>query len=351
MSMLGYTLESTVSNFGIEPEETVSADLICEESVDIENGGIYDVMESCNDAILAITESMYEVDIEEIGHKHATRATLESEAVELLEAAFKETMSKKMSAVWAKCETAVNTIREAIQKLINGAMDFFRKFVPDCKSFAEKYKDAAGSAKIKGYEFPRLGKNVFKVENAYSAFRMGIKAGGPKDFTRTHGEAAMEKFKELKPAGMDAVRKELLNGKSPSNGKAEEYDKELKINSYGAAEAAEIEVSADAAKEALKQLDGIISELKKEKAGAAKAFAPIIKDIKEAAKAQEDEKTTQVSAAVAKQFISALNEIKSLYAKRLSYEIKASKTAAAQYKAVLKKCAKAAGKDEKKEEK
>ena len=77
----------------------------------------------------------------------------------------------------------------------------------------------------------------------------------------------------------------------------------------------------------------------------------IVKDIKEAAKAQEDEKTTQVSAAVAKQFISALNEIKSLYAKRLSYEIKASKTAAAQYKAVLKKCAKAAGKDEKKEEK
>ena len=314
MSILGF--DTILENAG----ESVNFN----KSVDVENGGVEEAMEECALAIHAIFEAMYSNDSSEISA--VTESAISGEELE-------EIVTEGVGAkIGGAIKSAYETMKNAVLKVINGFIELVSKLKLDGKKFVAKVAKSkkASEVKITGYTFPSSTMN-FSLSTCFTKFSSAVGAYGAVDFaTRNNSAENLTKlFNEKKVEGLKAV-KEFLGGDDFKKAAFGEK-KELTIN------------TEDAMTQVAKVCDQRISELKKQKSDAGKAFDQCIKSLRgmesDVAMSQlgKNPGAAGKAPALMKPFAAAHNAVKSLYVSRLSVEIKAAKARRDMYITAIKK--------------
>ena len=313
MSILGF--DTILENAG----ESVNFN----KSVDVENGGVEEAMEECALAIHAIFEAMYSNDSSEISA--VTESVINGEESEIVT----EGVGAKIGGA---IKSAYETMKNAVLKVINGFIELVSKLKLDGKKFVAKVAKSkkASEVKITGYTFPSSTMN-FSLSACFTKFSSAVGAYGAIDFaTRNNSAENLTKlFNEKKVEGLKAV-KEFLGGDDFKKAAFGEK-KELTIN------------TEDAMTQVAKVCDQRISELKKQKSDAGKAFDQCIKSLRgmesDVAMSQlgKNPGAAGKAPALMKPFAAAHNAVKSLYVSRLSVEIKAAKARRDMYITAIKK--------------
>ena len=325
MSILGF--DTILENAG----ESVNFN----KSVDVENGGVEEAMEECALAIHAIFEAMYSNDSSEISA--VTESTISGEELE-------EIVTEGVGAkIGGAIKSAYETMKNAVLKVINGFIELVNKLKLDSKKFVAKVAKSkkASEVKITGYTFPSSTMN-FSLSACFTKFSSAVGAYGAVDFaTRNNSAENLTKlFNEKKVEGLKAV-KEFLGGDDFKKAAFGEK-KELTIN------------TEEAMTQVAKVCDQRISELKKQKSDAGKAFDQCIKSLRgmesDVAMSQlgKNPGAAGKAPALMKPFAAAHNAVKSLYVSRLSVEIKAAKARRDMYITAIKKAVALGKKAEKK---
>ncbi len=322
MSILGF--DTILENAG----ESVNFN----KSVDVENGGVEEAMEECALAIHAIFEAMYSNDSSEISA--VTESAISGEEI------VTEGVGAKIGGA---IKSAYETMKNAVLRVINGFIELVSKLKLDSKKFVAQVAKSkkASEVKISGYTFPSSTMN-FSLSVCFTKFSSAVGAYGAIDFaTKNNSAENLSKlFNEKKADGLKAV-KEFLGGDDFKKAAFGEK-KELVIN------------TADAMTQVAKVCDQRISELKKQKSDASKAFDQCIKSLRGM---ESKTVTSQLgnnpgaagkAPALMKPFAAAHNAVKSLYISRLSVEIKAAKARRDMYITAIKKAVALGKKDEKK---
>ena len=223
-------------------------------------------------------------------------------------------------------------MKNAVLKVINGFIELVNKLKLDSKKFVAKVAKSkkASEVKITGYTFPSSTMN-FSLSACFTKFSSAVGAYGAVDFaTRNNSAENLTKlFNEKKVEGLKAV-KEFLGGDDFKKAAFGEK-KELTIN------------TEDAMTQVAKVCDQRISELKKQKSDAGKAFDQCIKSLRgmesDVAMSQlgKNPGAAGKAPALMKPFAAAHNAVKSLYVSRLSVEIKAAKARRDMYITAIKK--------------
>ena len=327
MSILGF--DTILENAG----ESVNFN----KSVDVENGGVEEAMEECALAIHAIFEAMYSNDSSEISA--VTESAISGEEI------VSEGLSTKGlgTKIGGAIKSAYETMKNAVLKVINGFIELVNKLKLDSKKFVAKVAKSkkASEVKITGYTFPSSTMN-FSLSACFTKFSSAVGAYGAVDFaTRNNSAENLTKlFNEKKVEGLKAV-KEFLGGDDFKKAAFGEK-KELTIN------------TEDAMTQVAKVCDQRISELKKQKSDAGKAFDQCIKSLRgmesDVAMSQlgKNPGAAGKAPALMKPFAAAHNAVKSLYVSRLSVEIKAAKARRDMYITAIKKAVALGKKAEKK---
>ena len=313
MSILGF--DTILENAG----ESVNFN----KSVDVENGGVEEAMEECALAIHAIFEAMYSNDSSEISA--VTESVINGEESEIVT----EGVGAKIGGA---IKSAYETMKNAVLKVINGFIELVSKLKLDGKKFVAKVAKSkkASEVKITGYTFPSSTMN-FSLSACFTKFSSAVGAYGAVDFaTRNNSAENLSKvFSEKKTEGLKSV-KEYLGGDDFKKAAFGEK-KELTIN------------TEDAMTQVAKVCDQRISELKKQKSDAGKAFDQCIKSLRgmesDVAMSQlgKNPGAAGKAPALMKPFAAAHNAVKSLYVSRLSVEIKAAKARRDMYISAIKK--------------
>ena len=314
MSILGF--DTILENAG----ESVNFN----KSVDVENGGVEEAMEECALAIHAIFEAMYSNDSSEISA--VTESAISGEELE-------EIVTEGVGAkIGGAIKSAYETMKNAVLKVINGFIELVNKLKLDSKKFVAQVarSEKASEVKITGYTFPSSTMN-FSLSVCFTKFSSAVGAYGAIDFaTRNNSAENLTKlFNEKKVEGLKAV-KEFLGGDDFKKAAFGEK-KELVIN------------TKDAMVQVAKVCDQRISELKKQKSDAGKAFDQCIKSLRgmesDVAMSQlgKNPGAAGKAPALMKPFAAAHNAVKSLYVSRLSVEIKAAKARRDMYITAIKK--------------
>lgn len=314
MSILGF--DTILENAG----ESVNFN----KSVDVENGGVEEAMEECALAIHAIFEAMYSNDSSEISA--VTESAISGEELE-------EIVTEGVGAkIGGAIKSAYETMKNAVLKVINGFIELVNKLKLDSKKFVAQVarSEKASEVKITGYTFPSSTMN-FSLSACFTKFSSAVGAYGAIDFaTRNNSAENLTKlFNEKKVEGLKAV-KEFLGGDDFKKAAFGEK-KELTIN------------TKDAMVQVAKVCDQRISELKKQKSDAGKAFDQCIKSLRgmesDVAMSQlgKNPGAAGKAPALMKPFAAAHNAVKSLYVSRLSVEIKAAKARRDMYITAIKK--------------
>ena len=314
MSILGF--DTILENAG----ESVNFN----KSVDVENGGVEEAMEECALAIHAIFEAMYSNDSSEISA--VTESAISGEELE-------EIVTEGVGAkIGGAIKSAYETMKNAVLKVINGFIELVSKLKLDGKKFVAQVAKSkkVSEVKITGYTFPSSTMN-FSLSACFTKFSSAVGAYGAIDFaTRNNSAENLTKlFNEKKVEGLKAV-KEFLGGDDFKKAAFGEK-KELVIN------------TKDAMVQVAKVCDQRISELKKQKSDAGKAFDQCIKSLRgmesDVAMSQlgKNPGAAGKAPALMKPFAAAHNAVKSLYVSRLSVEIKAAKARRDMYITAIKK--------------
>ena len=314
MSILGF--DTILENAG----ESVNFN----KSVDVENGGVEEAMEECALAIHAIFEAMYSNDSSEISA--VTESAISGEELE-------EIVTEGVGAkIGGAIKSAYETMKNAVLKVINGFIELVNKLKLDSKKFVAQVAKSkkVSEVKITGYTFPSSTMN-FSLSACFTKFSSAVGAYGAVDFaTRNNSAENLTKlFNEKKVEGLKAV-KEFLGGDDFKKAAFGEK-KELTIN------------TEDAMAQVAKVCDQRISELKKQKSDAGKAFDQCIKSLRgmESVVATpqlgKNPGAAGKAPALMKPFAAAHNAVKSLYVSRLSVEIKAAKARRDMYITAIKK--------------
>ena len=325
MSILGF--DTILENAG----ESVNFN----KSVDVENGGVEEAMEECALAIHAIFEAMYSNDSSEISA--VTESAISGEELE-------EIVTEGVGAkIGGAIKSAYETMKNAVLKVINGFIELVSKLKLDGKKFVAQVAKSkkVSEVKITGYTFPSSTMN-FSLSACFTKFSSAVGAYGAIDFaTRNNSAENLTKlFNEKKVEGLKAV-KEFLGGDDFKKAAFGEK-KELTIN------------TEDAMAQVAKVCDQRISELKKQKSDAGKAFDQCIKSLRgmesDVAMSQlgKNPGAAGKAPALMKPFAAAHNAVKSLYVSRLSVEIKAAKARRDMYITAIKKAVALGKKAEKK---
>ena len=314
MSILGF--DTILENAG----ESVNFN----KSVDVENGGVEEAMEECALAIHAIFEAMYSNDSSEISA--VTESAISGEELEEI---VTEGVGTKIGGA---IKSAYETMKNAVLKVINGFIELVNKLKLDSKKFVAQVAKSkkVSEVKITGYTFPSSTMN-FSLSACFTKFSSAVGAYGAIDFaTRNNSAENLTKlFNEKKVEGLKAV-KEFLGGDDFKKAAFGEK-KELVIN------------TKDAMVQVAKVCDQRISELKKQKSDAGKAFDQCIKSLRgmesDVAMSQlgKNPGAAGKAPALMKPFAAAHNAVKSLYVSRLSVEIKAAKARRDMYITAIKK--------------
>ena len=314
MSILGF--DTILENAG----ESVNFN----KSVDVENGGVEEAMEECALAIHAIFEAMYSNDSSEISA--VTESAISGEELE-------EIVTEGVGAkIGGAIKSAYETMKNAVLKVINGFIELVNKLKLDSKKFVAQVAKSkkVSEVKITGYTFPSSTMN-FSLSACFTKFSSAVGAYGAIDFaTRNNSAENLTKlFNEKKVEGLKAV-KEFLGGDDFKKAAFGEK-KELTIN------------TEEAMTQVAKVCDQRISELKKQKSDAGKAFDQCIKSLRgmesDVAMSQlgKNPGAAGKAPALMKPFAAAHNAVKSLYVSRLSVEIKAAKARRDMYITAIKK--------------
>ena len=325
MSILGF--DTILENAG----EAVNFN----KSVDVENGGVEEAMEECALAIHAIFEAMYSNDSSEISA--VTESAISGEELE-------EIVTEGVGAkIGGAIKSAYETMKNAVLKVINGFIELVNKLKLDSKKFVAQVAKSkkVSEVKITGYTFPSSTMN-FSLSACFTKFSSAVGAYGAVDFaTRNNSAENLTKlFNEKKVEGLKAV-KEFLGGDDFKKAAFGEK-KELTIN------------TEEAMTQVAKVCDQRISELKKQKSDAGKAFDQCIKSLRgmesDVAMSQlgKNPGAAGKAPALMKPFAAAHNAVKSLYVSRLSVEIKAAKARRDMYITAIKKAVALGKKAEKK---
>ena len=325
MSILGF--DTILENAG----ESVNFN----KSVDVENGGVEEAMEECALAIHSIFEAMYSNDSSEISA--VTESAISGEELE-------EIVTEGVGAkIGGAIKSAYETMKNAVLKVINGFIELVNKLKLDSKKFVAQVAKSkkVSEVKITGYTFPSSTMN-FSLSACFTKFSSAVGAYGAIDFaTRNNSAENLTKlFNEKKAEGLKAV-KEFLGGDDFKKAAFGEK-KELTIN------------TEDAMTQVAKVCDQRISELKKQKSDAGKAFDQCIKSLRgmesDVAMSQlgKNPGAAGKAPALMKPFAAAHNAVKSLYVSRLSVEIKAAKARRDMYITAIKKAVALGKKAEKK---
>ena len=325
MSILGF--DTILENAG----ESVNFN----KSVDVENGGVEEAMEECALAIHSIFEAMYSNDSSEISA--VTESAISGEELE-------EIVTEGVGAkIGGAIKSAYETMKNAVLKVINGFIELVSKLKLDSKKFVAQVAKSkkVSEVKITGYTFPSSTMN-FSLSACFTKFSSAVGAYGAIDFaTRNNSAENLTKlFNEKKAEGLKAV-KEFLGGDDFKKAAFGEK-KELTIN------------TEDAMTQVAKVCDQRISELKKQKSDAGKAFDQCIKSLRgmesDVAMSQlgKNPGAAGKAPALMKPFAAAHNAVKSLYVSRLSVEIKAAKARRDMYITAIKKAVALGKKAEKK---
>ena len=325
MSILGF--DTILENAG----ESVNFN----KSVDVENGGVEEAMEECALAIHAIFEAMYSNDSSEISA--VTESAISGEELE-------EIVTEGVGAkIGGAIKSAYETMKNAVLKVINGFIELVNKLKLDSKKFVAQVAKSkkVSEVKITGYTFPSSTMN-FSLSACFTKFSSAVGAYGAIDFaTRNNSAENLTKlFNEKKVEGLKAV-KEFLGGDDFKKAAFGEK-KELTIN------------TEEAMTQVAKVCDQRISELKKQKSDAGKAFDQCIKSLRgmesDVAMSQlgKNPGAAGKAPALMKPFAAAHNAVKSLYVSRLSVEIKAAKARRDMYITAIKKAVALGKKAEKK---
>lgn len=322
MSILGF--DTILENAG----ESVNFN----KSVDVENGGVEEAMEECALAIHAIFEAMYSNDSSEISA--VTESAISGEEI------VTEGVGAKIGGA---IKSAYETMKNAVLKIINGFIELVNKLKLDSKKFVAQVAKSkkVSEVKITGYTFPSSTIN-FSLSVCFTKFSSAVGAYGAIDFaTKNNSAENLSKlFNEKKVEGLKAV-KEFLGGDDFKKAAFGEK-KELVIN------------TADAMTQVSKVCDQRISELKKQKSDASKAFDQCIKSLRgmesvvAVPQLGKNPGAAGKAPALMKPFAAAHNAVKSLYVSRLSVEIKAAKARRDMYITAIKKAVALGKKDEKK---
>ena len=325
MSILGF--DTILENAG----EAVNFN----KSVDVENGGVEEAMEECALAIHAIFEAMYSNDSSEISA--VTESAISGEELE-------EIVTEGVGAkIGGAIKSAYETMKNAVLKVINGFIELVSKLKLDGKKFVAQVAKSkkVSEVKITGYTFPSSTMN-FSLSACFTKFSSTVGAYGAIDFATKNNSAEnlTKLFNEKKVEGLKAV-KEFLGGDDFKKAAFGEK-KELTIN------------TEDAMTQVAKVCDQRISELKKQKSDAGKAFDQCIKSLRgmesDVAMSQlgKNPGAAGKAPALMKPFAAAHNAVKSLYVSRLSVEIKAAKARRDMYITAIKKAVALGKKAEKK---
>ena len=314
------------------------------ESVNLFDGSVEKLMEESMMAIHGVFEAMYDLDCAENSYVYESIGSYDSYENEyVFESAFKD----KLKSIKKALKHAVDVVVSAVMKVINGAIDFFKKLKKTNAQWLEsatKGKTAnSQSAKIKGYNFPDMG--AVSSENigrglmvALQSFNAKCGAPGARSFAVKHGDNAMKVFNENKEAGIASALGDLCGKESV---KPAEFKKAAHEAAFGGSEATEIEFSLSKAENMLlSEIDKELSALKEAKKNAKKAFEGFVKDIEsldKAAAGAEGEDSSKFGN-VCKAFLSAYGTIKTYYISRLKIGISAANAAASQAKKVVSKC-------------
>ena len=314
------------------------------ESVNLFDGSVEKLMEESMIAIHGVFEAMYDLDCAENSYVYESIGNYDSYENEFVfESAFKD----KLKSIKKALKHAVDVVVSAVMKVINGAIDFFKKLKKtnaEWLASATKGKTAnSQSAKIKGYNFPDMG--TVSSENigrglmvALQSFNAKCGAPGARSFAVKHGDNAMKVFNENKEAGIASALGDLCGKESV---KPAEFKKAAHEAAFGGAEATEIDFSLSKAEKMLSsEIDKELSALKEAKKNAKKAFEGFVKDIENLDKAEAgaDGKDSSKFGNVCKAFLSAYGTIKTYYISRLKIGISAANAAASQSKKVVSKC-------------
>ena len=223
-------------------------------------------------------------------------------------------------------------MKNAVLKVINGFIELVNKLKLDSKKFVAQVAKSkkVSEVKITGYTFPSSTMN-FSLSACFTKFSSAVGAYGAVDFaTRNNSAENLTKlFNEKKVEGLKAV-KEFLGGDDFKKAAFGEK-KELTIN------------TEEAMTQVAKVCDQRISELKKQKSDAGKAFDQCIKSLRgmESVVATpqlgKNPGAAGKAPALMKPFAAAHNAVKSLYVSRLSVEIKAAKARRDMYISAIKK--------------
>lgn len=324
MSILGF--DTILENAG----ESVNFN----KSVDVENGGVEEAMEECALAIHAIFEAMYSNDSSEISA--VTESAISGEEI--------VTEGEGVGAkIGGAIKSAYETMKNAVLKIINGFIELVNKLKLDSKKFVAQVAKSkkASEVKISGYTFPSSTMN-FSLSVCFTKFSSAVGAYGAIDFATKNNSAEnlTKVFNEKKVEGLKAV-KEFLGGDDFKKAAFGEK-KELVIN------------TEDAMNQVAKVCDQRISELKKQKSDASKAFDQCIKSLRGmesktvAPQLGNNPGAAGKAPALMKPFAAAHNAVKSLYVSRLSVEIKAAKARRDMYITAIKKAVALGKKAEKK---
>ena len=325
MSILGF--DTILENAG----EAVNFN----KSVDVENGGVEEAMEECALAIHAIFEAMYSNDSSEISA--VTESAISGEEIE-------EIVTEGVGAkIGGAIKSAYETMKNAVLKVINGFIELVNKLKLDSKKFVAQVAKSkkVSEVKITGYTFTSSTMNC-SLSVCFIKFSSAVGAYGAIDFATKNNSAEnlTKLFNEKKVEGLKAV-KEFLGGDDFKKAAFGEK-KELTIN------------TEDAMTQVAKVCDQRISELKKQKSDAGKAFDQCIKSLRgmesDVAMSQLGKNPGAAGKApsLMKPFAAAHNAVKSLYVSRLSVEIKAAKARRDMYITAIKKAVALGKKAEKK---
>ena len=317
--------------------------------VDIENGGIYEVMIESELAIHNIFESMYEMDMKEILEvtdedvKNKDNAQdIEYEEVNKDDDK-KQSDSKKVtsSAMKAKLKATLASMKKAILTVLNSLLNFIDKIRFNNKKFVEKYKGMRDkfpteAIEIEGYEFPNKINDVdLKKALTLMTNKIGV---CPEDFVNKYKnvDGISQYFKEAWLKASADVVDYLSNGKIRFVTTSNIFPKEFKVAAFGSEDKHKIRVSAN---DALNLLDGSLDEkikhLRKQKVETETLFNKLTRDIEKGGSSSNAIK-------ISGQFMKALNFVKSLYLTRINEEIKATKAQILQCQQVVKIAAKKA---------
>ena len=298
--------------------------------VDIENGGIYEVMIESELAVHNIFESMYEMDMKEI-----LEVTDEKEDI-------KSSNNKVTSSgMKAKLKAALATMKKAILTVLNSLLNFIDKMRFNNDKFIKKYdpiiqkmnnKDC--SIEIEGYNFSN---DTSALDLKSLMYRFYSTVGGTLvDLTDVYSDdERIGEFKKKADYAIELIKLILCENKKTNDNTKDSFEDRIHVAVFGSKNKVKLVINA---KDALADIDmylkNRIENLRKQKAECDNVFNKFIKDV--------GGKDVSNLPKITDLFISYINQIKTLYIKTLNEFIKATKANIVQCQTVVKIAAKKA---------